>query len=68
VLLGYLGSQPAEGGYIIAARILTAYYFAHFLIIMPLLGILERPEPMPSSITEAVLAKNGDSSGAETRA
>jgi ubiquinol-cytochrome c reductase cytochrome b/c1 subunit len=68
VLLGYLGSQPAEGGYIIAARILTAYYFAHFLIIMPLLGILERPKPMPSSITEAVLAKNGDSSSAETRA
>lgn len=68
VLLGYLGSQPAEGGYIIAARILTAYFFAHFLIIMPLLGILERPKSMPSSITEAVLAKDGDSSGAETRA
>ena len=29
--LGYLGSQPAEGGYVIAARILTVYYFAHFL-------------------------------------
>jgi ubiquinol-cytochrome c reductase cytochrome b subunit len=56
--LGYLGSQPPEGGYVIAARILTFYYFAHFLIVMPLIGILERPKPVPSSITEAVLAKN----------
>ncbi len=31
--LGYLGSQPPEGGYVIAARILTAYYFLHFLVI-----------------------------------
>jgi ubiquinol-cytochrome c reductase cytochrome b/c1 subunit len=55
--LGYLGSQPPEGGYVIAARILTAYYFAHFLIILPLLGLIERPRPLPTSITEAVLAK-----------
>jgi ubiquinol-cytochrome c reductase cytochrome b subunit len=62
--LGYLGSQPPEGGYVIAARILTIYYFAHFLIVMPLIGILERPKPVPSSITEAVLAKNRNGHGA----
>ena len=45
--LGYLGSQPPEGGYVIAARILTAYYFIHFLIILPLLGLIERPKPLP---------------------
>ena len=56
--LGYLGAQPPEGGYVIAARILTAYYFAYFLIIMPVVGLLERPKPLPTSITEAVLAKN----------
>ena len=56
--LGYLGSQPPEGGYVIAARILTVYYFAHFLIVMPLVGLLEQPKPLPTSITEAVLAKN----------
>jgi quinol-cytochrome oxidoreductase complex cytochrome b subunit len=68
--LGYLGSQPPEGVYVVAARILTFYYFAHFLIVMPLIGILERPKPMPSSITEAVLAKVKDQSGvaAETKA
>jgi ubiquinol-cytochrome c reductase cytochrome b subunit len=55
--LGYLGSQPPEGGYVVAARILTVYYFAHFLIVMPLVGLLERPKPLPTSITESVLAK-----------
>ena len=55
--LGYLGSQPPEGGYVIAARILTVYYFAHFLLVMPIVGLLERPKPLPTSITEAVLAK-----------
>ena len=57
--LGYLGSQPPEGGYVIAARILTAYYFIHFLIILPIIGLIERPRPMPLVITEAVLAKSG---------
>jgi ubiquinol-cytochrome c reductase cytochrome b/c1 subunit len=57
--LGWLGSKPAEGGYVIAARILTAWYFIHFLIILPLLGLLETPKPLPNSISEAVLAKKG---------
>jgi quinol-cytochrome oxidoreductase complex cytochrome b subunit len=54
--LGWLGSKPAEGGYVIAARILTAYYFVHFLIILPLLGMFERTKPVPNSISESVLA------------
>jgi len=53
--LGWLGSKPAEGGYTIAARILTAYYFIHFLIILPLLGLIETPKPLPNSISESVL-------------
>ncbi len=62
--LGYLGSQPPEGIYVIAGRILTFYYFAHFLLVMPLIGILERPKSVPSSITEAVLAKTRSGHGA----
>jgi ubiquinol-cytochrome c reductase cytochrome b subunit len=62
--LGYLGEKPASGGYVIAARILTAYYFIHFLVILPLLGLLEKPRPMPSSISEAVLAKRSGGAGA----
>src|ERR687893_3075329 len=54
-LLGWLGAKPAEGIYVIAARIATAYYFAHFLIVLPLLGLFERPLPMPNSIVESVL-------------
>jgi ubiquinol-cytochrome c reductase cytochrome b/c1 subunit len=53
--LGWLGAKPAEGIYVYAARLLTAYYFAHFLIILPLLGLFERPLPMPNSIVESVL-------------
>jgi ubiquinol-cytochrome c reductase cytochrome b/c1 subunit len=57
ILLGWLGAKPAEGGYVIAARILTFWYFAHFLIILPILGLIEKPLPLPNSITESVLKK-----------
>ena len=59
--LGYLGSQPPEGGAVLAARILTAYYFAHFLVILPLLGLFETPKEVPASINDAVLAKHAQS-------
>ena len=62
--LGYLGSQAAEGGYLIASRILTAYYFAHFLIIMPLVSWVEKPKPLPLSISTPVLS--GESGKAES--
>ena len=39
----------------IAARILTAYYFAFFFIILPLLGLFETTKPLPNSISESVL-------------
>jgi len=55
--LGWLGSKPAEGGYVIAARVLTAYYFIHFLIVFPLLGLVETPKPLPNSISESVLKR-----------
>ena len=53
--LGWLGAKPAEGGYVIAARILTFYYFVHFLVILPLLGLFEKTKPLPNSIAESVL-------------
>lgn len=60
--LGYLGAMPAEGGYVTASRILTAYYFGFFLIIMPLLGLFETPRPLPASIADAVLGRGGSAS------
>src|SRR3712207_3798017 len=55
VLLGWLGSKPAEGWYTLAAQICTVYYFAHFLIVLPVLGFVERPLPLPNSILESVM-------------
>ena len=55
LFLGYLGAQPAEGVYITLARIGTIYYFAHFLIILPLLGLVEKPKDIPESISTSVL-------------
>ncbi len=64
--LGYLGAKPAEGAYVIWSRILTSYYFLHFLVILPVLGILEKPKPLPKSIAESVLG-DGDSDKAESK-
>jgi len=57
VLLGYLGAKPPEGIYLILARIATAYYFIHFLILLPLLGRYEKTDPLPVSISDPVLNK-----------
>ncbi|MBV6658892.1 MAG: cytochrome b/b6 [Devosiaceae bacterium] len=57
VWLGWLGSKPAEGWYVPAMQIGTVYYFAYFLIILPLLGLFETTKPLPASITDAVLSK-----------
>ncbi|ETR76842.1 cytochrome C [Afipia sp. P52-10] len=57
LVLGWLGSKPAEGAYVIVARILTVYYFAHFIIILPLLSRIEKPRPIPNSIADDVLGK-----------
>ncbi len=63
--LGYLGSKPAEGLYVVFSRILTAYYFLHFIVILPLIGLLETPKPLPASISDDVLAKKKPMAPAE---
>ena len=50
-----MGALPPEGIYLLVARIATAYYFIHFLIILPILGRKERTLNVPLSITEPVL-------------
>ena len=61
--LGYLGAMPAEGGYVLASRLLSIYYFAFFLVVMPLLGLFETPRALPASIADSVL-KNAHSAKA----
>jgi ubiquinol-cytochrome c reductase cytochrome b/c1 subunit len=53
--LGWLGSKPPEGYYVFFARLFTIYYFAYFLIILPILGKVEKTKPLPNSIAESVL-------------
>ncbi|MDB0046571.1 cytochrome b/b6 [Candidatus Pelagibacter sp.] len=55
LVLGYVGAMPAEGLYLLIARVATAYYFIHFLIILPVLGFKEKTIPLPLNITEPVL-------------
>jgi len=57
--LGVAGGKPAEEPWVRISQVLTAYYFAHFLIIMPLVSRFEKTLPLPNSISEAVLAKYG---------
>lgn len=61
VILGWCGGSPAEPKYVIASQIAAAYYFAHFLIIVPIISRIETPRPLPNSITEAVLGDEGGS-------
>ena len=58
VMLGYLGAHPPEGVYVVLAQIGTAYFYFHFLILLPLLGKLERPKPLPTSISQPVLDRS----------
>uniref|UniRef100_UPI0026EB1D22 cytochrome b n=1 Tax=Sandarakinorhabdus limnophila TaxID=210512 RepID=UPI0026EB1D22 len=63
VVLGVCGGKPAEEPWVRLSQVLTAYYFAHFLIILPIVSKLEKTKPLPGSISEAVLAKYGSKSG-----
>ena len=57
LILGICGGAPAEEPWVMISQLASAYYFAHFLIILPIIASIERPLPLPGSITEAVLAK-----------
>ena len=63
VVLGYLGAKPAEGVYVVASRIATAWYFFHFLIVLPVLTMVEKTRPLPQAIT-APISGGGAMAGA----
>jgi ubiquinol-cytochrome c reductase cytochrome b subunit len=54
-VLFYCGGAPAEEPFVMLSQVAAFYYFAHFLIILPIVSSIERPDPLPFSITEAVL-------------
>ena len=67
IALGWAGQEAAEGVPLFVSRIATAYYFFHFLILLPLLGVMERPKPLPASISEPVLKGGGALAGAAAK-
>ncbi|MCJ1961320.1 cytochrome b [Novosphingobium mangrovi (ex Hu et al. 2023)] len=60
LVLFYCGGAAAEEPYVMISQIAALYYFAHFLIILPIVSAIEKPKPLPFSITEAVLGKDED--------
>jgi ubiquinol-cytochrome c reductase cytochrome b subunit len=55
IVLGFCGANPPEGTWLDISRIATAYYFAHFFVLLPIVARLETPKPLPFSISEPVL-------------
>jgi quinol-cytochrome oxidoreductase complex cytochrome b subunit len=64
IALGWVGANKPEGLFPLIGLIGTAYYFFHFLILLPILGKIETPLPLPTSISEAVTRRSGAPSGA----
>jgi len=59
LVLMYIGAQPAEGVYLLVGRIATAYWFLHFLVIMPIMGLFETPKRQPETIEADFAASHG---------
>ena len=62
LLMWYGAQEPALqiiGPFTVAdtSKLSVVYYFAYFIVILPLLGRFEKPRPLPTSISESVLAK-----------
>lgn len=50
IVLGYIGGNVPEEPFITIGRIATFWYFAHFLLILPLINKYEKPRPLPLGI------------------
>ncbi len=57
--LGFVGAHRPEGFWVTLGRICTLYYFLHFLVLLPILGRLERTLPLPESISRPVIGGGG---------
>ncbi|HVB15775.1 MAG TPA: cytochrome b/b6 [Stellaceae bacterium] len=59
IALGWVGANPPTSGVVAVGQLATFYYFLHFIVLMPLIGKIERPRPLPLSIGAAVLGRTG---------
>jgi ubiquinol-cytochrome c reductase cytochrome b subunit len=60
LVLFYCGGAAAAEPYVMISQLAALYYFAHFLIIIPVVSAIEKPLPLPFSITESVLGKDDE--------
>ena len=51
-VLMWAGAMPAEGLVPAISLIGTIYWFGYFLVILPMLGLIEKPDTQPSTIEE----------------
>ncbi len=54
LVLGYIGAMAAEEPYVTIGQVAMWYYFIHLLVIVPVIGWIETPKPLPESISSAV--------------
>jgi ubiquinol-cytochrome c reductase cytochrome b subunit len=52
IVLMWAGAQPAEGLVPLISLLGTIYWFGYFLVILPLLGVIEKPDAQPATIEE----------------
>ena len=52
VVLTWVGARPAESPYDWISLIAATYWFAYFLVILPLLGVIEKPTNPPATIED----------------
>ena len=52
IILMWAGAMPAEGIYPIISLIGATYWFAYFLVVLPLLGVIEKPITPPATIED----------------
>jgi len=55
VILGWAGGGTPTPVWIAISQVASAYYFLHFLVILPLISRFETPLPLPPSISQSVL-------------
>ena len=74
IVLGWVGANAPDGivwqvgkdfaiTFLHVGKVGTLYYFAHFIVVMPLIGKLERTKPLPDSIAGSVLKGGGPAPG-----
>jgi ubiquinol-cytochrome c reductase cytochrome b subunit len=59
IVLGFVGAHPPAGTWLLVGRVATAWYFLHMLVILPVIGKIETPLPLPESISKPVISPGG---------